>query len=870
MTSLHATLLLALVVVAGCSGDGGGDDGPRGGAPLRAVPGSIHTVAGTGSPGYAGEDMAARESPLFWPDDVALGPDGRLCILDWNNHRVRIRRPDGTLETVLGAGLPGDSVGPATEALINHPTAAAWDAQGRLVVACWHNHKIKRVEANGEAVILAGGEPGYSGDGGPAAEARLRLPSSILFEPGGGLLVLDTGNWRLRRIRTDGVIETVAGRGTRGHSGDGGPAADAEFAFPDDGAGTPGGKMCFDREGRVLIADAGSHTVRRIEADGTIVPVAGTGVAGFSGDGGPATEARLAFPVDVEVGPDGSLFIADRDNDRVRRVAPDGTISTVAGGHVDAPDAPDHEHSPFDGDGGPATRAVLRRPAGIALDDRGNLYLADRDDHTVRVVVAARPGRLLLPAKPPGQGPPPDPGIGPRYGVPGGIDTVVGSGATGFSGDGLGGLRTDLYWPVSVAVRASGEIVFSDWNNHRIRMVRADGLVLTVMGNGFPGDGVGHSEDIAVFHPTGVALAPGTGDLYVAAWHNYRVKRHSWLDDETVNVAGTGVNGFSGDGGPAAEAALDLPSSVAFGPDGSLYVSDEGNGRIRRIAPDGTVSTFAGDGTTGFSGDGGPAVEAALGLAGDTSGRPTSFLAVDADGRVFIADTLNQRVRRVDLDGIITTVAGNGTAGYAGDGGPAVDASLRFPVGVAVDGDGTLWIADRDNHAVRRVDPSGTITTAAGDGTPGFAGDGGPAAAARLREPHGLALDAAGNLYVADLGNGRIRVLWSGREQYERVIHPLFRDSCAAAGCHSGAFPQKSIPYDTGADASWNATVGVPSTDAPGWTLVVPFNPDASWLMQKLNPTVTLTGDRMPQGRLPLGARELAVVRAWIESGAAR
>ncbi len=869
-TTSAVALLLAAAASAGCGGGDGGDDGPRGGGtPLVALPGSIHTVAGTGEPGFGGDGFAARESSLFWPDDAAVAPDGRLCILDWNNHRVRLRSPDGTLVTAMGTGLPGDTDGLAGEALLNHPTGAAWDPEGRLVVACWHNHRVKRLREDGIVETLAGtGTPGFSGDGGPATAAALRLPTSVAFLPDGSLLLLDSGNQRLRRIGTDGVITTVAGKGTKGSSGDGGPAADAEFAFPDDPVGQPGGKVAVDRDGRVLLADAGNHRVRRIGTDGVIETVAGTGVPGLSGDGGPAVLAQLRAPSDVEAGRDGSIFVADRDNHRVRRIAPDGTIETFAGGHED-PGAP-HEHGPFDGDGGPAATAPLRQPTGICLDRRGNLYVVDKGTHTVRVVVARRPGRLMLPPRPPGGDPDPDPGLAPTLGVPGTIDTLVGTGRTAFSGDGRGGLKTDLYWPIAVAVRSgTGELLLADWNNHRVRMVRSDGYVITVAGNGFPGDGVGHSEDVSLFHPTGLAVVPGSGDLLIASWHGQKVKRHSFVEDAMVDAAGSGVEGFSGDGGPAVAAALDLPSSVAADAAGRAFVADEANSRVRRVDADGTIGTFAGTGTPGDSGDGGPATAAALGFAGDASGRPANFLAVDAAGRLFIADSANHRVRRVDTDGTITTVAGNGTAGSSGDGGPATAATLRTPVGVAVDGDGTLYVADRDSHVVRRVDPGGTITTVAGTGAPGFSGDGGPAAAARLQEPHGLALDAGGNLYVADLGNGRVRVVWGARDLYARSVFPLFRKTCATSGCHTGPAAQHSLAFDD-PDAAFASMVNAPSRERPAWLRVVPGDPANSYLYQKLDPTVPVDGDRMPAGKLPLTDRELAVVRAWIQQGAPR
>lgn len=863
-SKLGLGVLVVLSVSIGCARV----KATRGPQAVLALEGSIYTVAGTGRPGFNGEGLSARESELFWPDDLAIASDGTLCIIDWNNHRVRLRRADGTLVTALGTGLPGDGEGPADEALINHPTNATWDTEGRLIVACWHNHKIKRVEPDGSVTTICGDEPGFSGDGGPASQALLKLPSAVHRMADGSLLILDSGNQRLRSISADGTITTVAGTGTRGYWGDGGDALDAEFAFPDDGAATPGGKLALARDGSILIADAGNNVIRRIGPDWIIETVAGTGVQGFSEDGTIATEAVLSAPVDVAEGPDGLVYFAERDANRVRRVNAQGLLETVAGGHVDAPDVGEHEHDPFDGDGGPAHGAPLHAPSGIEFDRNGNLYIASQGSHTIRVVVSSHPGHLMLPPRPTGQGPIETPDLPPTMGTPGTIETVAGTGKSGFNGDGLSGLETDFYWPIAVVKRPTGELIVSDWNNHRVRMVRQDGLVVTLVGNGFPGDGQGHSEDISIFHATGIALGPDDDRVAVAAWHNQKVKVHSFLADAVVDVAGTSVPGYSGDGTEAVEAQLSLPSSVAWDPAGNLYVTDEGNARIRRIRPDGIIETFAGNGVAGYSGDGGPAVESSLGFAGDDSGRPSSFLATDPSGRVLVADTLNHRVRRIELDGTISTVAGSGFAGYSGDGGPALEASLHFPVAVAVSpNDGAIYISDRDNHAVRKVAPDGTITTIAGNGAPGFSGDGGDSAAAQLSDPHGLTVDAQDNVFVADLGNGRVRAIWGGHNLWKGAIHPLFKSTCATANCHSGPRPAGNLGLEDGASA-YQALIGKAAYGYPSRTLVVPGDSSASYLYQKLDPTTDVRGDRMPARRLPLPDRELSVIRAWIDGGA--
>src|SRR5262249_8824576 len=211
--------------------------------------------------------------------------------------------------------------------------------------------------------------------------------------------------------------------------------------------------------------------------------------------------------------------------------------------------------------------------------------------------------------------------------------------------------------------------------------------------------------------------------------------------------AGNGSYGFSGDGGPATQAQLGFPAKVAVAPDGSLYIADLLN--IRRVGPDGLITTAAGNGTFGYSGDGGPALQAQL--------RFPIGVAVAPDGSLYIADTYNNRIRRVAPDGLITTVAGNGTNGSGGDGGPAIQAQLNEPFGIAVGPDGSLYIAERQNSRIRRVSPDGIITTIVGDGTFGYSGDSGPAFQAHLDSPYDVAIGPDGSLYIADVGNNRIR-----------------------------------------------------------------------------------------------------------------
>ena len=349
-----------------------------------AANGVICTIAGTGIAGDGDNDMPATATRLYLPQDITIAPDGRLFIVDWNNHHVRARQPDGTLRIVAGIGEPL-SPEDAGAGGLHHPTHVSFDASGRLVVAGWHIDRIKAVDlASGEMVDICGnGTRGFAGDGGSAAAATLNLPVAAVFDPGGNMIVADQGNGRLRRVdQATQLIATIAGVGPCAEPacpplGDGGPALSARLSSAEGESARPAGRIDLDTMGNLLIADTTNPRVRKINSAGIITTLAGSGEIGASGDGGPATGPALNGPADVASGSDGAVYIADTGNSCVRVVRPNGIIDTVAG-TCGSPG--------FAGDGGPATGGKLNRPGGIALDAVGNLYIADTHNQRVRVV----------------------------------------------------------------------------------------------------------------------------------------------------------------------------------------------------------------------------------------------------------------------------------------------------------------------------------------------------------------------------------------------------------------------------------------------------------------------------------------------------
>jgi len=723
----------------------------------------IQTIAGNGVAGLNGDGLPPIASALYLPQDVTWGPDKQLYLADWNNHRIRRLDPEG-VETVAGTGELGEAAdGDALYVQFNHPTNVNFDADGGMLIAAWHNSLVKRLDfETGFVVNIAGtGARSFGGDGGPANSAALDLPSAVVVNSAGDVIIADQANFRLRRVTEDGTITTFAGTGVRGYSGDGGPANEARLSSPVGQAAAPAARIAIDAEDRIYIADTGNHVVRMIDTDGVIYTIAGTGAAGYDGDGGPAAAASFNTPSDVAVGTNGIIYVADTQNHAVRRIRPNGIIDTVAGTGVRG----------FSGDGAVAAEAQLDRPYGLEVAPNGDVYVADTHNHRIRkVAVETGP-------PPPTPEPTPPPEIIPCSDVVGSICTWAGTGATGFDGDGKHRLETALYWPFDVAFLENDRRIVLDWNNHRVREILEDESMTTIMGTDFVGDGPADLSDlteagadpleVVLNHPTDVELF-SNGDIAVMAWHNHKIRVIDGENGRVRVVLGAGA-AFLGDGGPAKDARVNQPPHGDFDAHGNYFMIDQRSQRIRVLynfdteRENAIIRTVVGTGEIGFNGDG-IALSTRISLPTGPNPEPSGGLVLDDLGRLYFSDTNNNRIRRVDFltpdftSGLVTTIAGTGSAGYSGDGGPATAARIHFPQDLEIGPDGNLYFADTNNDRVRMIDlTTGIITTVAGNGVRAYAGDGGLAVDASLQRPFGISFDEAGDLYISDTFNSRIR-----------------------------------------------------------------------------------------------------------------
>ncbi|MEB3196762.1 MAG: NHL repeat-containing protein [Candidatus Sericytochromatia bacterium] len=616
---------------------------------------------------------------MSYPDAVAVGPGGLLYIADAGNSAIRLLNEDGVLVTVAGSGSAGYINAYGRAARFSGPRGLAFDAAGNLYVADTGNHRIRKISTDGFVDTVAGtGEAGF--EDGPAHLAKFNSPSGVAVDASGTLYVADGENHCVRRLSTAGTVSTVAGDGTAGFAD--AVSTAARFNSPY--------QLALDASGVIYVTEIGGRRVRKVQPDGTVTTLAGDGEPGNIDGSGPF--ARFEFPWGIAVNASGTLFVADSQARLIRRISPTGLVTTVAGSGGS---------TALDGAG---LSAQFSEPRGLAVDDSGAVFVADRGSHRIRKMA-------------------PDTSV----------TSVAGSGFAGFAD---GNSKVEQFGsPTDVAVDASGALYVSEAN--RIRILNPDGTLRALAGGG-PGtnDGTGSAAQFALAFRIALDSA---GNLFVSDANNNRIRKVTPAGVVTT-LAGSS-NGFAEGQGSAAR--FSSPYGVAVDASGTVYVADRSNYRIRKVSPDGLVTTFAGSGSSTHADGQGAS-------AGFSS---PSGLAFDASGTLYVAES--SRVRKVSPSGLVSTLAGSGSWG-ASD-GVGVAASFKNLSDIAVDASGVVYVADYDPSRIRRIQPDGTVSTLAG-GTPvGFAD--GIGAVARFNNLAGIGIDVSGTLYVADSGNRLIRRL---------------------------------------------------------------------------------------------------------------
>jgi hypothetical protein len=723
--------------------------------------------------------------------------------------------PVPVISVIAGTGTNADSNnnGLATSAALEAVHSVAIDKAGNIFLAEYGDSVIREINAStGNITIVAGlpGQTGFLGDGGLAVNALLYNPGGVSVDNNGNLLIADTGNQVIRFVNmTTGIISTIAGTGTTaatactvtvttncsgtggttgttgtgggtyGYAGDGGPATSALLDNPMHAAS--------DAAGNVYIADYTNDAIRRVDAKtGMITTFAGEGAPGYQGDGGPATAAYLYEPADVEFDPAGNMIIAEYGNGIVRKInMATKIISTLAGqgGNniaYNVPGLPPVSTNPVPtcsaasdniGDNCPAAVALFNHPRGAVSDGKGNIYVADEANYLVRMVNAST-------------------GI---------VSIIGGNGTEGESGDGSIGFDAEVSDVYGLALDPQGNLLVADPNNYVIRKLTLDkafpatktastssfqDIYLTSTQAVTPAIAqlnntefklntlsCGLNVQLAANIPCSAAIAfkPVQAGIQTAQFAVADAKNNAiaigiygigdapvtgFYSQGTIStIAGNGTAGNKGSNGSAASAALvSAPRGGVIDSRGNIYFADSANNIVRKISPTGGIVTVAGNGTSGYTGDGAAATAAEL--------NAPSKVIFDPAGNLYIADTGNNVIRYVNVvTGAISTAAGNGTAGYLGDNGPATAAELSKPQGLAIDLAGNVYVADTGNSVIRYFGLGGGINTVTGTGTAGYVGDGGNAYGAQLSAPQAVALDLLGDVYIADTGNDVVRVI---------------------------------------------------------------------------------------------------------------
>jgi sugar lactone lactonase YvrE len=626
----NAAIAAACLLAAGCHN---ADRTP----PAAQAPASTPTLALlAGAPSGQGYQDGARADARFsYLAGMRFDAAGNMFVADARNAVIRKIDRNGAVSTLAGsAGQNGSADGAGAAARFNYPSDVALDAAGNVYVADSGNSVIRRITPAGVVTTLAGAAGQYGSDDGKGAAARFSGPSGVVLDQQGNLYVADTWNGAIRKITPDGEVSTLA-----------------HLNSPGSLAINPSGE---------LFATCGDNTISRITPSGVVSTVAGTAWQSGSTDGA-AASALFNGPSGISIDRGGNLIVMDGYSHTLRMITPSGAVRTIAG----SPGITGNDNGP-----GPAAR--FKGPGRVLADDAGNVYISDNNS-------AIR-----------------------RLAADGLVSTWAGVARASGSADGKGEAAR-FSFPNGIAIDAQKNLYIADQDNSTVRKIDAAGVVSTVAGKagvfGYA-DGTGAAANFA---GVGGMAVDQQGNLYVSEFYNHTVRKIAPGGVVTTLAGAAGQSGYADGAGGAAR--FNSPNNLAVDAQGNVYVSDYGNNAVRKITPQGVVSTFAGT-TEAGSADG-------AGSAARFNG-PNS-LALDATGNLWLTDAANNTVRKITPAGVVSTVAGK--AGAAGN-TDAVGAAARFsyPWGIAVDSTGEVYVADSGNNSVRRIDSAGKVSTVAGGG----------------------------------------------------------------------------------------------------------------------------------------------------------
>ncbi|CAN5168627.1 hypothetical protein BH11PSE11_BH11PSE11_18340 [soil metagenome] len=653
---------------------------------------NFSTLAGSAATLINSIDGTGSAAQFYSPRGVAVDSLGNVFVADSSNNTIRKITAAGVVTTFAGSpGVQGKLDGTGAAARFLDPYGVAVDSSGTVYVADTSNNSIRKITSAGVVTTLAG-NGAQGGTNGTGPSATFREPRGLGVDPAGNVYVADYGNHVVRKITPAGVTTTFAG--TMGVPGSA------------DGAGTAAlfrglDSVAVDSAGNVYVADTDNRTIRKITSSGIVSTLAGSAGAGGSSDG-TGTAARFGEPRGISVDANGTIHVADYGGHTVRRITSAGVVSTLAGSGG-APGTVD----------GTGAAARFYAPSAVSSDSAGNVYVADTSNNTIRKITTA--------------------GVVTTFaGLAGRSSSVNGSGATARFED-----------PYAVAVDSAGNTYVADATDHSIRKITPYGAVTTLAGLAGSFGSTDASGSAARFKgPLGIAV-DSAGTVYVADTGNSTIRKITPAGVVTTFAGSAGNNGSADGTGTAAR--FSEPNGIAIDSAGNLYVADTSNNVIRKITAAGVVSTLAGSpGTNGLTNGTGSAARFSVPFD----------VAADSAGNVYVSDHGNHVVRKITAAGVVTTLAGSGSAGASDGTGTA--ASFRYPTGIAVDSSGTVFLADTDNHLIRKITAAGVVTSVGGSA--GLIGStDGAGSAARFFNPKDVTVDGAGNLYVADRGNHTVR-----------------------------------------------------------------------------------------------------------------